>query len=252
MKTCTGCKTEKSLEEFGTRKRTSPQGVYDYVYARCKKCRLASKAKYEKDNRDKHLASRRKFYANNQEREIARRASWRKANPEKHRAGSKEWALKNPERVKLNRNAFFKRNPNYMSDLHARFMKDSVEYRLVRAMRSRFYSVLKQNKDYSVFEICDYTVKELKNHIESLFKVGMSWENYGKTGWVIDHIRPLASFDIMNKEEMATAWALENLQPLWANENSKKNSTYNNQRYFYKKDGNTTGSNSLRITQICH
>jgi hypothetical protein len=50
----------------------------------------------------------------------------------------------------------------------------------------------------------------------------MSWENYGK--WHIDHITPLSSFDIQNynDENFKKCWSLENLQPLWAEDNLKK------------------------------
>lgn len=239
MKLCTGCNVEKSIEEFGIRKKTGAKGNYEYIYAKCKKCRLAVKMKYEKENKEKHLISRRRFYANNQEREVARRAKWRKANKEKHREGSKIWAQNNPERVRAQKKAFAERNPGYRNKIHAKQLAESLEYRLTRAMRSRFYSALKKDKHCSVFDICNYTVGDLKLHLESLFTEGMSWDNYGKTGWVIDHIRPLASFKILEKEEMKKAWDLNNLQPLWASENSKKSSIYEGIKYTYNRNGST-------------
>jgi 5-methylcytosine-specific restriction endonuclease McrA len=239
MKLCAGCNVEKSIEEFGIRQRTGAKGNYEYIYVKCKKCRLAVKMKYEKENKEKHLISRRRFYANNQEREVARRAKWRKANKEKHREGSKIWAQNNPERVRAQKKAFAERNPGYRNKIHAKQLAESLEYRLTRAMRSRFYSALKKDKTYSVFDICDYTVGDLKSHLEFLFTEEMSWDNYGKTGWVIDHIRPLASFDILEKEEMRKAWDLNNLQPLWASENSKKSSIYEGIKYTYNRNGST-------------
>ena len=61
-------------------------------------------------------------------------------------------------------------------------------------------------------------------HLESKFKEGMSWDNYGKGGWEIDHIYPLSRFDIKSKEDpnFKKAWALSNLQPLWKQENIRK------------------------------
>jgi hypothetical protein len=50
----------------------------------------------------------------------------------------------------------------------------------------------------------------------------MSWSNWGKFGWHIDHIRPCASFDLSKKSEQLKCFNYSNLQPLWAVENLKK------------------------------
>ena len=67
-------------------------------------------------------------------------------------------------------------------------------------------------------DILGYSALDLKNHLESLFKVGMTWDNYGE--WVVDHIYPLSRFDKDTPPSVVNA--LSNLQPLWWNENSKK------------------------------
>lgn len=65
---------------------------------------------------------------------------------------------------------------------------------------------------------------ELKEYIESQFKPGMDWNNYGK--WHVDHIRPLSSFNLSVEEERIKAFHYSNLQPLWAVDNIKKSDTY--------------------------
>lgn len=67
-----------------------------------------------------------------------------------------------------------------------------------------------------------YTGDELIAHIESLWLPGMSWEN--RSEWHIDHIRPLCSFDLTDKEQAKQANALSNLRPLWAKDNLSKGS----------------------------
>jgi len=71
-----------------------------------------------------------------------------------------------------------------------------------------------------------YTANELKKHLEYQFKEGMSWDNYGK--WHIDHIRPKSSFNFSDPtdESFKLCWSLNNLQPLWAEENFKKGRKY--------------------------
>jgi len=71
------------------------------------------------------------------------------------------------------------------------------------------------------------TVPELKAHLEAQFKSGMSWENHSNHGWHIDHILPLASFDLTKEENLYKACHYTNLQPLWAIDNLKKNDKLN-------------------------
>lgn len=51
----------------------------------------------------------------------------------------------------------------------------------------------------------------------------MSWDNYGLTGWHIDHIIPCYNFDLTNPVEQALCFHYSNLQPLWAEKNLSKN-----------------------------
>lgn len=64
------------------------------------------------------------------------------------------------------------------------------------------------------------TFEELKYHLESKFTEGMSWDNYGKFGWHIDHIFPLSL--AKSSEELYKLSNYKNLQPLWAIDNIKK------------------------------
>jgi hypothetical protein len=64
------------------------------------------------------------------------------------------------------------------------------------------------------------TIPEFMNYIGLKFKPGMSWDNHGK--WHLDHIRPLSSFDLTNREQFLRAAHYTNYQPLWARENMAK------------------------------
>lgn len=102
---------------------------------------------------------------------------------------------------------------------------------LYRAFRLSIWRSLKGNKSGGHWEdLVEYTLEELKDRLESLFTEGMSWENYGKTGWTIDHIRPVESFNITSEEceDFKECWKLENLQPLWHEDNSRKGAKYEN------------------------
>ncbi len=67
-----------------------------------------------------------------------------------------------------------------------------------------------------------YSALELKMHLESKFKNGMTWDNHGL--WHIDHKKPVSKFP--KNTSTSEVNALSNLQPLWAFENLSKGGTY--------------------------
>lgn len=81
-----------------------------------------------------------------------------------------------------------------------------------------------------------FTIDQLKAHIESLFKPGMTWENYG-TVWEIDHKMPIAAFNFDSPEhvEFRLCWSLENLQPLGVSENRSKGAKIEKQYLLVKE-----------------
>lgn len=64
-------------------------------------------------------------------------------------------------------------------------------------------------------------------HLEAKFAPGMTWDNYGVDGWHIDHIMPLAAFDLTDEQQRQQACHYTNLQPLWAAENLAKGAKVN-------------------------
>ena len=50
----------------------------------------------------------------------------------------------------------------------------------------------------------------------------MSWENHGE--WHIDHIKPLQSFDLTDRQQFLEACHYANSQPMWASDNYAKGS----------------------------
>lgn len=70
-------------------------------------------------------------------------------------------------------------------------------------------------------ELVGCAIPFLRGYLEAKFKVGMSWSNHG-AGWHIDHIKPCASFNLLDEKEQKKCFHYKNLQPLWAEENLSK------------------------------
>ena len=79
-------------------------------------------------------------------------------------------------------------------------------------------------KDTKTSELLGCSPLEFREHIEKLFESGMGWHNYGNGGdrWNIDHIVPIAAFDLKIKEEQLRAFHYTNCRPMWAIDNIKK------------------------------
>lgn len=108
----------------------------------------------------------------------------------------------------------------------ARKRREDPKNRLASNMRNRISSALRGGKGGRHWEdLVDYTLDELKQHLESKFLLGMTWDNYGKYGWEVDHIVPVNAFDFSSPDDPAfkECFALSNLQPLWAKDNLSKN-----------------------------
>ena len=106
-----------------------------------------------------------------------------------------------------------------------RQMQTNPQYKLAHNLRRRCLLALNGKYKYdTTFKLVGCSVKELREHIESLWSEGMSWDNYGIGGWHIDHIKPVSSFNLENEENQKIAFHHTNLQPLWEKDNLVKGS----------------------------
>jgi hypothetical protein len=103
--------------------------------------------------------------------------------------------------------------------------RESIDpaFRLVNQIRKKIYLTLRLEQKYArSLELLGCTAIEAREHIERQFTQGMTWDNWAIDGWHIDHIKPIASFDLSNEEQQRQCFHYTNLQPLWANDNYKK------------------------------
>jgi excisionase family DNA binding protein len=101
--------------------------------------------------------------------------------------------------------------------------KRCVTARIVSGIRSRMRLMLYSKvKAKTTMKLIGCSPEELRAHIEKQFLPGMTWDNYGRDGWSIDHIIPCAQFDLSIPDSQKVCFHYTNLQPLWHIDNIKK------------------------------
>lgn len=171
---------------------------------------------YRQDNTNKIKG----YYKNNAEKikEYARKygIEYYKNNPERSYKYCIEYRKNNPEKMKeFSKRAHKKRWLNPTFRLNS-LISNSIKHSLRK---------VKNGKNGNHWEnLVNFKLQDLVSHFEKQFRIGMSWNNYGKGGWEIDHIIPVSlwKFESFNDREFKQCWSLANLQPLWAKENQKK------------------------------
>lgn len=136
--------------------------------------------------------------------------AWRAANPERAQAGLKRWRVKNPE---------YRRN-RYHADENTR-KRDLLRSALHHVMLNR-KSGRDWDADAKLRGIAGCSRPALIAHIEAQFATGMSWANYGRKGWEMDHIQSCASFDLTDPAQVAACFHFTNLRPLWRLDNLRR------------------------------
>ena len=217
-KICKKCKEEKEVCEFGYHSSTK-----DNLRTSCKVCRKLEGGLYRELNTEKRKQTvknwysknptyNKEYYLNNTEKVNKTNKNWYELNKEKSRENNKIWLESNKEKMK-------EYNRNYMKIVRETKPLKKLQFNI----RSRFYNILKTNKIPKINKTLDVigcSLEFLKEYIEKQFILGMSWENYGRYGWHIDHIIPLSS--AKTEDEILKLCHYTNLQPLWAEDNLRK------------------------------
>lgn len=126
------------------------------------------------------------------------------------------WKIRNPEQNKESRiKSIKKRKAN---DPGFR-VQCNLRHRLKEIMRK-----VKRGGTEHRNNLTGCSTRQLADHLESTFKRGMTWANYG-TRWHVDHIIPCAAFDQIDEKQRAQCWHWTNLRALDAKKNMEKSDT---------------------------
>lgn len=166
--------------------------------------------KYSIENKEKIKIYHKKYYKKNKIKILKQNKKWRNNNSEKMQKAQKRWIKKNKERYLFHNREYIKNR-----------IKNDPNFKIARNLRIRISQLLcGKYKSGSAVKDMGCSIPGLKVYLESLWQPNMTWKNYGK--WHIDHIIPLASFDLTDRKQFLKACHYTNLQPLWAKDNLKK------------------------------
>lgn len=152
---------------------------------------------------------------------------------ERRKRERRKWYSNNQEYIKAKTNAYYHGNKEMVKVRHSAYRRERRKadpaFALATIVPRSVYKRLPSSEcPIPLKEAMGCTWEELATYIESLFKPCMTWQNrgYGSgvVGWHIDHKKPLASFDLTDREQFLEACHYTNLQPLWWHENLAKGS----------------------------
>jgi hypothetical protein len=228
MKVCCICKENKPLTDYHKDKsRVKDNGISN----RCKKCKSNSDKKYRKKNKQKIKEIDKKYRSDPiiRENNRIRAYKWYWNNRDYAISYRRSHYINNWLQYKVNRKKWFEKHPNFWKTYIKMYVKTRKEndpnFALRCTLRSRFHSAITGNKKgkTNLEELCGCTIQFLRNWISSLFTKKFNWKNHGNI-WHLDHVIPIAYYDLTNPSEMKKCFHWSNLQPLERIENLKKGS----------------------------
>lgn len=263
-KLCPTCLIDKNITDFHKNKSTFDRLCYECkncFKVRHKKWRdinidkvRASGKKWKNNNKEYskiYVESRRdeitlykaEYYNKNKKDISIKNKTYREENKELIKLKQKEYRLKyrdkklkrdrdyynnNKEEIKRKCQTpeFKTRKREWDKIYYKKRYKEDIGFRLAHSLRTRLrHAIRNKSKLGSAVSDLGCSVEKLKQHLESLFQEGMTWDNYGRNmnNWEIDHIIPLSSYNLENREEFLEACNFTNLQPLWVSQNRSKN-----------------------------
>src|ERR1700676_1681637 len=165
-KICTFCQIEQDISQFGIKKRkirNSDNKNYISIY--CKKCEALKSKLWRQRNLEKVKTQN---------------------NSLTHKGSRKIWLINNNDKKKK-----YKRHSDPIFKL-----RDNISNAVLKALKRGKSS----KAGRSVLKYLNYTIIDLKVHLESHFDINMTWDNHG-IYWHIDHIIPQSDLPYTNMSD---------------------------------------------------
>jgi hypothetical protein len=136
---------------------------------------------------------------------------------------SKRWRDNNKARYKQLQKNWKQQNPGRSNEYIKRRYAEDPSFAMAYRIRARVYQAIQKggaSKTGSTEELVGCSFDYLRDHIERQFKGRMSWDN--PSSFHIDHVIPLASFDLTDPAQLKVACNWQNLRPLPPKKNMSK------------------------------
>jgi hypothetical protein len=154
----------------------------------------------------------RKYYCEHKKESSERHKKYRKLNFNTLNEYNERYKKEHAEEIRYTERVY--RTRKYQTDMN---------YKLRVKLRTRLRIAIKTGKKVgSAVNDLGCSIECFRKYIESGFSLGMTWNNYGRGGWHLDHIIPLGKFDLTDREQFLIACHYTNYQPMWETENVKK------------------------------
>lgn len=218
-KVCTKCYVEQDISNFNKDKKQKSGRI-----SQCKNCKKLYDIQYYQINKNDKLEHQKIYASNNKEKISIYINEYQSRNKE-------ELSAKNKIRRETNIEKYRLRDKLYLQ----KYYKDPI-FRIKLALRRAAKRLLfGKIKHVSTIKSLGCTIEHFIKQFETMFynhpltNEKMTWNNYGKgvDKWHIDHIIPLVSFNLADKEQYLKACHYTNLQPLWEIDNLKKGTKLN-------------------------
>ena len=257
-KICSKCREEKDVSCFSVDSRHS-----DGLYSSCKDCcnldngkkrkllspeqkerKRKTKRDYEKANpdkkkqwdvtyREKHkekLAEKKKLYYLGHKEELAQyKRDYYEKNKDAIQNYKHQYYLDHMAQEKLRAKNYYDDNRILVNARLVEHRRNNNQVRIAHNERSLMGRALNRRSEGGrLRKLIGCSLGDFLKHLESLWDENMDWSNYGKGigKWTIDHIIPLAWFNLENEEERLRAFHYSNTQPMWYSQNASKSDRY--------------------------
>ena len=176
----------------------------------------------------------KKYQQTDKGKDVVRKSQKKYQQSDKFKVAQKKYQQSDKFKTAKNKYKQSEKGKNTVNSWRRNKLKTDPFYRIRNSLGARIGQYLRQRnskKISSLTKLIGCSKDQLIKHLESKFYTNketnepMTWDNYGRGGWEVDHKMPIDSFkdqDITSLETQKKIMHYTNLQPMWGNENKAK------------------------------